>query len=76
MGYLDRIKEYFQEKLGEKFSSVKIVKVFNKPCYHCGYGEIITGNVTTENDNDTEFIYKTGCMTYSEEMIYDGDDNL
>ena len=98
---MERVKSYFKNNLNKIVTSITINSEIPNRCYHCGYGKILTGQVTLKKleseeyfeDNNSEesnskeysednnskeyseetfnFVYKTGCLSYDEEMNYD-----
>lgn len=81
---MDRIRNYF-DRMGKNVIDLRIATEINNKCPHCGYGKILTGDATlvsySESENDSnesekesknvDFVYKTGCLSYDEEMFFE-----
>lgn len=67
-------------RLGKNVIELRIASEINNKCPYCGYGKILTGdarllsyypeNSDEENPEKVDFVYKTGCLSYDEEMIF------
>ena len=79
---MEKIKAYFEDKLDSVVSSITILNTISKRCKYCGYGEIFTGEATiapketnedsyTDETRDVTFVYRSGCLTYDEEMDFE-----
>ena len=78
MDSVDSVVSYFKTELNKNASSVKINNTITDRCDHCGYGEILIGEAILSNDDsdnssgdeNINFVYKTGCLSYDGEMTY------